>query len=104
MGSSNIPNNTHAMAQGQAVIEGVAKHFATSVMILGVTYTPTELKAVFQSDIDATKAADASRAQFLEKVAEGRAARAKAREVRAGLRTYVLGTAGPQAVSMLKDF
>jgi hypothetical protein len=104
--TNNKPNKNTALALDQKALAGVDKYFATAstLSIAGTSYTPAALKAVFQADIDATNALDASRAQVKQQVATAHAARAKANAARAGLKAYVLGTSGAAAVTMLEDF
>ncbi len=65
---------------------------------------PAALKATFAAETDAQNALDQSRAQLKEQVATARAARAKASAARKGLKAYVLGNFGAQAVNVLADF
>ena len=44
-----------------SVMKGIDKHITTSFTIAGTTYTPAELKALFQSEITAIEASDAMR-------------------------------------------
>jgi len=104
--STNIPNKTTALALNTKAIEGVDKHFAKvkTLTVAGVTITPAALKAVFQAESDANKALDESEAQRIKQLAATRAARAKARVMRAKLKKYILGSYGTEAVDMLVDF
>ncbi len=100
------PNKNTVLATNQKLLAGVDKHFAKvkNMTIAGVTYTPAELKALFQSETDALTTLDQGKAQLKEQVATTRAASAKASVTRQGLRTYILGNYGPQAVQTLEDF
>ena len=104
--SKTNPNKNTALAQHQKVIAGIDKYFGKvkTLTVLGTSYTPTALKAVFQADIDATNKVDASRAQWKQQVADSRGARAKARKTRRALRNMLLGNYGEAAVQMLEDF
>jgi predicted Fe-Mo cluster-binding NifX family protein len=104
---SNVkPNKNTALATDQKAIQGVGKHFAKvkTLTLAGASYTPASLKALFQAEIEANNALDASRAQMKEQVATTRATRAKATVARKGLRAYILGNYGASAVAMLEDF
>jgi hypothetical protein len=105
MSNANLSNND-ALVLDQKNITATDKYLANigQMTIAGTIYTALTLKAVFQADIDATNALAASRAQVKQLVATAKAARAKAKTTRAGLRTYILGTAGASALAMLDDF
>jgi hypothetical protein len=105
MGSTKTNKNT-ALATNQKAISGVSKHFAKvkNVTLAGVSYTPGALKGLFQDEIDANNALDASRAQMSEQVDAAQAVRAKASAARKGLRAYILGNYGAKAVQVLEDF
>jgi hypothetical protein len=102
----SIDNKNTVLATNQKVSEGVDKHFAKvkNLTLAGVTYTPATLKATFAAETDAHNALDQSRAQLKEQVATARAAQAKASAARKGLKAYVLGNYGAQAVNVLADF
>jgi hypothetical protein len=106
MTSSNNPNKVTSQVLNQMAIEGVDKYYAhvKSLAVAGTTYTPADLKAVLQAEIDASKALDQSRAQVKQQVVATRLARSKGRVTRAGLKAYILGTAGSDAVQMIEDF
>jgi hypothetical protein len=106
MSSKNIPNKNAAQALDQKAIDSVDKYFAhvKTLTIAGTTYTPATLKAVLEAEIDANKAVDETEAQLRQQVVAARLARAKAQAARKGLKAYVLGTSGADAVQMLKDF
>jgi hypothetical protein len=105
MSGANIPNKTTAQALNQKAIEGVDTYFANvkTLTLAGTTYTPTTLKAVLQDEIDGDKAADQIQAQYRQQVVAARLARAKARAARKGLKAYVLGTYGADAVQVLQN-
>jgi hypothetical protein len=105
MKPSSIPNKTTALALNQKAIHGVDKYFAhvKTFTLAGTVYTPASLKAVLQAEIDANKAVDDGQAQLQQQVVAAQLARAKARGARQGLKAYVLGTSGADAVQMLKD-
>jgi hypothetical protein len=106
MSSSKNSNKVTTQALNQLAIEGVDKYFAhvKSLTIAGTTYTPADLKAVLQAEIDANKALDQSRAQVNQQVVATRLARSKGSVTRKGLKAYILGTAGTEAVQMIEDF
>jgi len=99
-------SNSDSLALDQKAIAATDKYLANlgQTAIAGTIYTAITLKAVFQADMDATNALAATRAQVKQQMVTQKAARAKVVAVRAGLRTYILGTAGAGAVAMLDDF
>jgi hypothetical protein len=101
-----IPNKTAALQIDQKVIAGVDKYFSAvaKVTVGGTDYTPAALKAVFQADADAQKAADDGRAKQKELVSAQRAARKSMRTLRTQLRTFLLSNYGAGAASMFEDF
>ncbi len=106
MGANNQPNKNTAQALDKKAIQGVDKYLAKVkiVTVAGANYTPDELKAVLQDEIDAIEALDEVQAQMQQQVADTRAAKAKASVTRAGLRAHILGNYGAVAVQMLVDF
>jgi hypothetical protein len=106
MSSSKNSNKVTTQALNQTAIEGVDKYYAhvKSLTVAGTTYTPADLKAVLQAEIDANKALDQSRAQVNQQVVATRLARSKGSVTRKGLKAYILGTAGADAVQMIEDF
>jgi hypothetical protein len=104
--SNDVPNKNTALATNQKAILGVGKHFAKvkTLTLAGASFTPGGLKGLFQAEIDANNALDASRAQMTEQVASTQAVRAKANTARKGLRAYILGNFGSKAVQVLEDF
>jgi hypothetical protein len=102
---TKIPNST-ALVLDKKGIAGVDKYFASvsSLTLAGTSLTPAALKAVFQSDIDATASVDALRAQYKQQVVNARAARKAMRDVRRKLKAFLLGNYGAEAVAMLEDF
>jgi hypothetical protein len=104
--STKAPNKNTALVIDTKVIEAVDKYLAkvTSLTVAGTSYTPTSLKAVLQTEIDAIKALDSMRAQVKQQVAATGEARVSARVLRKGLRQYILGNYGEKALSMLDDF
>jgi hypothetical protein len=99
-------NKSNAERSNNKVISGIEKHMTDPqpVTIGGKQYTADQLKAVFQADIDATNAADAARTQWSDAVAKARAARVLAAQTRASLKTYVVGSHGPDALVVVDDF
>ena len=99
-------NKNAAQALDQKAMSGVDKYFAhvKTITLAGTTFTPTALKAVLQAEIDANTSVDETEAQLRQQVVAAKLARAKAQAARAGLKAYVLGTSGADAVQMLKDF
>jgi hypothetical protein len=104
--TTNQTNNNKPTEQALArqTIAGVDKHFATTnVTLAGETFTPTALKGVFQDEINALDAVDASRTAWRQKVAEGKAAKKRARAVRKAFKRFILGTFGDAAVTVIED-
>ena len=103
---STNPSQTTAQALDLKIQAAVDKYFAnaTQMVIAGTTYTPTTLKAGFQAEIDADKAADSAKAVAKQQVANAKVARTNAGALRKSLRTYILGNYGANAVTMLEDF
>ena len=101
-----LTNKNAAQSLDQKAMSGVDKYFShvKSITIAGTSFTPTTLKAVLQAEIDANQAVDETEAQLRQQVVAAKLARAKAQATRAGLKAYVLGTSGADAVQMLKDF
>jgi len=103
--SSNASKKA-AQAADLKAIAGVDKYFSNvgTLTIEGAALTPTQLKAVFQAEIDTVKAADLAHAAFTGQVADAHKARAKAGDLRRALRSYILATFGPTAKQMLEEF
>jgi hypothetical protein len=104
MTTKTNPNDAKAINLDQLAITGVDAVFpgVATILLGGVSYTPTQLKAVFQDDIDATRGADAAKADLAEKVAAKKEARGKAVGVRKDLKRYLVGAHGAQAVALLQ--
>jgi len=75
-----------------------------TILLGGVPYTPSSLKAVFQAEADAMFTSDTAKKAAQAAVVAEKAARAKANQVLSALRSYLLGTYGAQAVTVLGDF
>jgi len=105
MPANSVPNKATALALNQKIIEGVDTYFAKvkSLTLAGTAYTPKSLQAVLQAEIDADKATDQSKAQYRQQVAAAQTARSKGRAARKGLKAYVLGNYGADAVQMLEN-
>jgi hypothetical protein len=88
------------------MIAGVDKHYVNvpSLGLGGASYTPAELKSIFQGEIDAEQALEDARAKVRQLMGSTRMTRAKARALRKLVRAYVLTTAGSDAAQMLADF
>ncbi len=103
---TNRPNHRTALVLDQMIIAGVDTYFAKvkTLTLAGTVYTPKALKAVLQTEIDATNSLGSAKAQMRQHVATANAARAKALDARKELRAYILGNFGATAVAMLQDF
>jgi len=99
-------NRTTALELAQRTIAAVDQHLGNvaSWTFHGATYTPDQLKAVLQAEIDGLKSVVAARAQHRLQVAASREAGAKARALRSALKGYILSTYGAQAVDVLTAF
>jgi hypothetical protein len=87
-------------------INGLDKHCA-KVKSIPLNGTPTEvaeMKQLLRAAVDATATADAAHAEWRQRVAQERAARADATRVLRALRSYVLVHYGAEAVAILADF
>jgi hypothetical protein len=98
-------NKQTVQARDGQVIVGLQKHLQNlaSLVILGVTYTPAELMALFQSDIDSANAVTTAKAKHKDLVLANRALGKKVRLVRTGLRGLVRNMFGDVA-EILADF
>jgi hypothetical protein len=105
MSSKNTPSKNTALALNQKAIAGVDTYFAhvKTLTLAGTSYTPKDLQAVLQAEIDADKAVDTVQAQYTQQVVAAKLARSKGRAVRKSLKAYVLANYGATAVQMLKD-
>ena len=104
--SKVTPSRQSVVALDQTVIAGVDKHYVNvpSLALGGASYTPTELKSIFQGEIDLEKDLEDARAKVRQLMQSARISRAKVRALRQLLRTYVLTTAGADAAQTLLDF
>jgi hypothetical protein len=96
------PTKTTAQSLDQQATDDVTKYFAhvKPLTLAGTTYTP----AVLEAEIAANKAVDENEAQLRQQVVAAKLARAKALAARTGLKAYILGNSGADAVQMLTDF
>jgi hypothetical protein len=99
------PNKPTSLALDEKHVTAIDKYFGglTSLTFAGSTITPAILKAVFQDDIDATLALDASEAQVKQARVKQKAARKKANATRLQLKAYIVAGYGGGAVQM-QDF
>lgn len=106
MSNETYPNKNTALVLDQQNITGIDKYLASLVTLslAGNNITPALLKAVFQGDIDATLAVDATEAELKQLRAKQKQARKAAITSRKDLKSYILGNYGATAVQMLKDF
>jgi hypothetical protein len=106
MTNTTNPNATTAVVLDQKNIAGVDKYYASvaTLLLAGAPVTPAALKAIFQTDIDATNALDSAEASLKQVRAKQKAARKAANATRLQLKAYIVGTAGAGAVQMLEDF
>jgi hypothetical protein len=106
MSGTKTLNKNAALALNQKAIAGIDTYFAhvKTLTLAGTSYTPATLKAVLQAEIDSNTELDKVEAQYRQQVVAAKLARSNGRAARKGLKAYVLGTSGAQAVQMLKDF
>ncbi len=99
-------NKPKAKAQDAKVQSGIDAHLASmpSIVLSGQTYTPAQLKAVYQADSAAIDASDAAHKTWQQKVLDERATNAATAKVNRALRSFVLGYFGEDAVAILGDF
>ena len=91
----------------RTVIAGAQKHFPSgSLLLVGQTLTATQLAQLIQLDIDATDAALAAHAAWIEKVQLERASHTKLAPLLRALRSEVFARFGDakDAASTLGDF
>jgi hypothetical protein len=103
---SQVQNRAQTLETDQKVIQAVGQYLGSivSMMFLGQAYTPGDLKAVFQAEIDGLIAVEAKRAAYRAQVLLTKASSAKARELRKALRSYILSTYGATAAEVLTAF
>jgi hypothetical protein len=72
--------------------------------IAGTTFTPADLTAALQAEIDAEKSVVEGRAQYKQQVVAAQLARSKGRTTRKLIKTYVLSSFGATNVQTLENF
>jgi hypothetical protein len=102
--SSLMKTKAAALAQLEAVIEGLQKHFPNGQFLIGnVAYTTATLVQVFQGLITAIKGVNAAQVSAKDAVASMRTEEAKVRPVFKGLKRNLQSTYGT-ASTTLADF
>jgi hypothetical protein len=88
------------------VQSGVDKDLGTmaTIQLAGEAFTPSSLKAVFAADAAAMNATDTARKALQLAVQAEKAAHVRTMQVLTALRSFLLGTFGAQAVTVLGDF
>jgi hypothetical protein len=87
------------------VLAGLAKHFEGQTLKLGgPTFSPEQLRAVFQGQLDAIAAVDTARAGLSVAVANERKAAKEAHWFARRLKMYVLALFGSSAAEELASF
>lgn len=102
-----IRNNKEArQALERQSLVGIDKYLkaTTNVTILGTSYTPVQLKAVLQADLDAAAVAQTARATWQVAVEAERGTHAKAHGVLLGLKSLLVMQYGTKAADVLADF
>src|ERR1700722_13206271 len=85
------------------VMSGIDKHITTSIAINGTTYTPADLKAVFQSQITALDTSDALRKSLADSVVNATAIATKVNSLYHLLRGALIAQYGKTANAVLND-
>ena len=106
MKTETNPNKKTALALNQQAIQGIDKYFAhvKSLTIAGTAYTPANLKATLQAEIDAENSVTEGQAQYKQQVVAARVARSKGRATRKLIKAYVLTNFGAENVQTLGNF
>jgi hypothetical protein len=102
---SFITKATNQTNERQALV-GIDKYLkdGTAIPIFGTSYTPVQLKAAIQADLDAASVTQTARASWLLAVQEERTVRATAHGVLLGLKAYLVAQYGKTKVDVLTDF
>jgi len=68
MSTTKSTSHVSLKSRDTSVMKGIDKHITTNFTIAGTTYTPAELKALFQSEITAIEASDGMRKSLADSV------------------------------------
>ena len=100
------PNNKVSIqANERQSLVGVDKYLkAATIMVLGTSYTPTQIKMVIQAHLDAAAATQTARAAWQVAVETERKAHTVAHGVLVGLRSFLIMQYGKAASDVLADF
>jgi hypothetical protein len=101
MSSINRPT---LKTRNTSVANGIDKHIPSALSIGSVTYTPTELKALFLSHNTAIAATEALHQQLADQVQATKEVEGKTHAVYLLLRSILLGHYGNDANAILNDF
>jgi hypothetical protein len=106
MKTETNPNKKTALALNQQAIQGIEKYLAhvKTLTIAGTVYTPANLKATLQAEIDAENSVTESQAQYRQQVVAAKAARSQGRATRKLIKAYVLTNFGADNVQTLGNF
>jgi hypothetical protein len=106
MKTESNPNKKTALALNQQAIQGIEKYFAhvKSLTIAGTVYTPANLKATLQAEIDAENSVNEGQAQYRQQVVAAKVARSQGRATRKLIKAYVLTNFGADNVQTLGNF
>jgi hypothetical protein len=106
MKTESNPNKKTALALNQQAIQGIEKYFAhvKSLTIAGTVYTPANLKAMLQAEIDAENSVTEGQAQYRQQVVAAKVARSQGRATRKLIKAYVLTNFGADNVQTLGNF
>src|SRR6185312_14754126 len=97
-------NRSALKTRNSAVAAGIDKHLNEPMTVVGTSYAPAELKAVFAAHTAALDAADAMHEQWNDRLKVAANAGLKARDLYSHLRSAVIGRFGREANAILNDF
>ena len=104
MSTTKSTSHVSLKSRDTSVMKGIDKHITTSFTIAGTTYTPAELKALFQSEITAIEASDAMRKSLADNVQNVKTVGATVNEAYLLLRGGLITQYGRKANAVLNDF
>jgi hypothetical protein len=97
-------NTATLKTRDTSVMAGIDKHITTSITIQGTSYTPADLKAVFQSQITVLDSNAALHKSLSDGVLNAKAIAAKVNTMYQLLRSALIAQYGKDANAVLNDF
>ena len=97
-------NSTTLKMRDTSVMAGIDKHITAPITVNATSYTPAELKAVFQSEITAINANQALHKSLSDAVANTKATSKTVNDTFHLLRSALIGQYGKNANAVLSDF